>query len=173
MPVFQLQVWTIHIVFPCKHAKWYDIPIPIIAWHALNYIILSYEGSCNMCMSSSTTDIAFCFGACVWIFMDRVFSDVCWETLEAVRRDFLKKGYRNWVDHFWEIYSDSFYQHKVSLCGRHGFDRYGVYCSGDENPALLFEMCRNKRVNCRVDIGSRILVDLNSICLLIWGDQEP
>ena len=55
----------------------------------------------------------------------------------------------------------------MSVCGRHGFDRYGVYCSGDENLALLFEMSRNKRVNCRVDIGSRILVYLNSTCLLV------
>ena len=66
-----------------------------------------------------------------------------------------------------------FYQHKVSVCGRHGFDRYGMYCSGDENIALLFDMSRNKRVNCRVDIGSKILVYLNSTCLLVWEDHEP
>ena len=54
----------------------------------------------------------------------------------------------------------------MSVCGRHGFDRYGVYCSGDENLAL-FEISRNKRVNCREDIGSRILVYLNSTCLLV------
>ena len=55
----------------------------------------------------------------------------------------------------------------MSVCGRHGFDRYGVYGSGDENLVLLFEMSRNKPVNCRVDIGSRILVYLNSTCLLV------
>ena len=59
----------------------------------------------------------------------------------------------------------------MPLCGRHGFDRYGVYCSGGENIVLLFEVSRNKRVNCRVDIGSIIIVYLNSTCLL--EDQEP
>ena len=31
MSVFQLWVWIIHIVFSHKHAKWYNIPIHIIA----------------------------------------------------------------------------------------------------------------------------------------------
>ena len=31
MAMFQLQVWTINIKFSYKHAKWYNIPIPIIA----------------------------------------------------------------------------------------------------------------------------------------------
>ena len=61
----------------------------------------------------------------------------------------------------------------MSLCVRHGFGCYGVHCSGDENLVLLFEMSRNKRVNCRVDIGSRILVNLNSTCLLALEDQGP
>ena len=55
------------------------------------------------------------------------------------------------------------YQHKMSLCGRHGFDRYGVYYSGDENLVLLFEMSSNKRVNCRVDID---------ICSTLINDSD-
>ena len=50
MSVFQLQVLTIHIVFPYKHAKWYNIPIPIIVvvidslpFH--EYYILSEQSS--------------------------------------------------------------------------------------------------------------------------------
>ena len=57
----------------------------------------------------------------------------------------------------------------MSVCGRNGLDRNGVYFRGDENLALLFEMSRNKLV----DIGSRIQVYLNSTCLLVWEDQEP
>ena len=39
-----------------------------LPWHALYYITISYERTCIMCMSSSsssTTDIAVCYGACV------------------------------------------------------------------------------------------------------------
>ena len=60
-----------------------------LPWHALYYITISYERTCIMCMLSSTTDIAVCYGAYVWIFIDEVFSDVCWETLETVRSNFL------------------------------------------------------------------------------------
>ena len=45
-----------------------------------------------MCMSSSTTDIAVFYGAYVWIFIDEIFSDVCWETLETVRNNFFVEG---------------------------------------------------------------------------------
>ena len=62
--------------------------LPLL-WHALYYITISYERTCTMCMSSSTTDIAVYYGAYVWIFIDEVFSDVCWETPETVRSNFL------------------------------------------------------------------------------------
>ena len=84
MSVFQLQAWTIHIVFPCKHVNGITYQYLSLPWDALYYITMSYERSCVVCMSSSTTDIAVCYGAYVWIFMDEVFSDVCWETLETV-----------------------------------------------------------------------------------------
>ena len=79
-----------------------------LPWHALYYITTSYERTCIMCMSSSTTDIAVGYGAYVWIFIDEVFSDVCWEALETVRSNFLEKVYRNWVNHFREVYSNYF-----------------------------------------------------------------
>ena len=36
-----------------------------LPWHALYYITISYERTCIMCMSPSTTDIAVLYGACV------------------------------------------------------------------------------------------------------------
>ena len=63
-----------------------------LPWHALYYITISYERTCIMCMSSSTTDIAVFYGAYVWIFIDEIFSDVCWETLETVRNNFFVEG---------------------------------------------------------------------------------
>ena len=108
MPVFQLQVRTITIVFRINTPNNITYQYLSLPWHALYSITLSYQRSCIMCMSASTTDIAVCYGAYVWIFMDEVFSDVCWETLETVSSNFFKKGYRNWVDHFRVIYSDSF-----------------------------------------------------------------
>ena len=63
-----------------------------LPWQAFYYITISYGRTCIMCMSSSTTYIAVCYEPFVWIFIDEVFSDVCWETLETVRSNFFVEG---------------------------------------------------------------------------------
>ena len=70
-----------------------------------------------MYVSSSTTNIAVCYGAYVGIFMDEIFGDISWVTLETTRSNFFntlrpRQDGRHFAD---DIFTCNFFNEKCCI----------------------------------------------------------